>query len=61
MGGTASLSKITHHSAMRALTAYLTFTVVALGITTYTVNGLASGLADLQSERNAQIQQLRNR
>ncbi len=41
---------------MRALTAYLAFTVVALGITTYTVSGLASGLADLQAERNSQIE-----
>ena len=46
---------------MRAFTAYLAFTVVAMGITTYTVSGLASGLADLQAERNAQIQQLHNR
>ena len=41
---------------MRTLTAYLAFTVVALGITTYTVGGLASGIADLQTERNAQIE-----
>ena len=46
---------------MRAITSYLAFTVVAMGIVTYTVSGMVSGLADLQSERNAQIQQLRNR
>ena len=46
---------------MRTFAAYLSFAIVALGITTYTINGLASGLSDLTSERDAQIQQLRNR
>ena len=43
---------------MRAFTAYLAFTAIAMGIAAHAVGGMVSDLADLQSERNAQIQQL---
>jgi hypothetical protein len=46
---------------MRTLAAYLFFVATAVSITTYTVGGLTKGMTDLASERNTQIQQLRNR
>ena len=41
---------------MRFFTAYLLFAVVTVGISTYIGQGAAEGLAELQAERNAQIE-----
>jgi hypothetical protein len=46
---------------MRSLAIYFGFLAVAVSITTYTVDGMRSGLEAMQSERNAQIEAIRNR
>ena len=46
---------------MRSLVIYFGFMAVAVSITTYTVDGMRAGLESMQSERNAQIEAIRNR
>jgi hypothetical protein len=41
---------------MRFFTAYLLFSVVVVGISTYIGQGAAAGIAELQAGRNAQIE-----
>ena len=44
---------------MRAITAYLIFTAAALGITTYTLQGVAAGLELRAAERAELIRSIR--
>lgn len=45
---------------MRAFTAYLAFTIAALSITTYTLDGLAVGVREMAEQRNAQVEAILN-
>ncbi len=46
---------------MRSLAIYFSFMAVAVSITTYTVDGIHSGLEAIRAERDAQIEAIRSR
>ncbi len=56
-----SLSTFTYCPIMRAFTAYLAFSIAALSITTYTLDGLAVGVREIAEQRNSQIEAILSR
>jgi len=56
-----SLSTFTYFTLMRSLAIYFGFMAVAVSITTYTVDGMRSGLEAMHAERNAQVEAILSR